>query len=295
MPAEHLWDTSGVSNLQPESLSHLNRAMAEDGIFIIAHAMNECVPAHRHAFFELCYVLEGDVINCVEGEDLYMAAGSLCIMNESSVHSLEVSQRDSVIVNVCIKRGLFEDGFLKAFFEDENAIARFLRGETNYNRLILNDLDGHILGHGIRALLHEYQRAGGREDFEVDARVLMILAQALRVESFSYYGINERMMQILDYINANARDVSCAAIACEVGLSEAYLSQYVKKHMGRSLNSIIRDIRLEHAVELLRTTEMPVDAVANAVGYSSYSHFNRIFVEKYKTTPAEGRNFGANH
>lgn len=290
LPEKSLWSKPSEL-ISPDLLKGIDDICFNDDIFIIAHSMERDVPKHRHNFLELCFVIEGDVINYINNERLYMTEGTLCIMSPSSEHSLEVATQGSIIANICLRKTLFKEGVFKDFYLDDNIISRFLRGESSYSQLIFSDIDGHILGHGINALLFEYRNAGYKQDFIVTARVLMILAQALLIDTYSYYGINERMMQILDIININPAEASCASIAQEVGLSEAYLSQYVKKHMGRSLSGIIRDVRLERAAQLLASTDTPVDVIANTVGYSSYSHFHRVFVEKYGYTPGQNRNF----
>lgn len=56
----------------------------------------------------------------------------------------------------------------------------------------------------------------------------------------------------------------------------------------------VHTLRLEEAKQLLETTEMPVEAVAQEVGYQDASFFGRLFRRKVALTPAQyRRRFGA--
>lgn len=58
-------------------------------------------------------------------------------------------------------------------------------------------------------------------------------------------------------------------------------------------NELIVSARLNRARGLLIKTDLSVQDVASAVGYASYSHFNRIFRKTYRMSPAEYRSFVA--
>jgi transcriptional regulator GlxA family with amidase domain len=51
----------------------------------------------------------------------------------------------------------------------------------------------------------------------------------------------------------------------------------------------IHALRLEAAKELLETADLPVEAVANEVGYEDASFFGRLFRRKVGLTPAQYR------
>ena len=49
------------------------------------------------------------------------------------------------------------------------------------------------------------------------------------------------------------------------------------------------DWRIRHAAQLVADTNNPVGLIAEQSGFSSRSHFNSLFREKYKMTPSEYR------
>jgi len=48
-------------------------------------------------------------------------------------------------------------------------------------------------------------------------------------------------------------------------------------------------VRVRRAAQLLQVSSIPVDAVADKVGYASRSQFSRVFHEQYGISPADFR------
>ncbi|MFI0809412.1 GlxA family transcriptional regulator [Streptomyces echinatus] len=61
--------------------------------------------------------------------------------------------------------------------------------------------------------------------------------------------------------------ISIAEGARAVGVSERTLQRAVRHTLGTSPVGFVRDLRVERAAHLLRTTDLPLDAIARKVGY----------------------------
>lgn len=73
-------------------------------------------------------------------------------------------------------------------------------------------------------------------------------------------------------------------VARMVGLSERRLQELMRENVGRSVHAYLSDVRLMRASELLRSG-MSVTQVAGDLGYSSLSHFSKIFKARYGASP----------
>ena len=58
---------------------------------------------------------------------------------------------------------------------------------------------------------------------------------------------------------------------------------------GQTLGEFLDDWRIRHAARLLGDTDDPISLIADSSGFSSRSHFNTLFREKYELTPSEYR------
>ncbi|OAS21229.1 response regulator transcription factor [Paenibacillus oryzisoli] len=78
-------------------------------------------------------------------------------------------------------------------------------------------------------------------------------------------------------------------IAQYVHLNPAYLSRLFKKETGLSLADYILQIRIDKAKRLLEETSLKISTVAEAVGYSHFSHFGKMFKKLTSLTPQDYR------
>lgn len=88
------------------------------------------------------------------------------------------------------------------------------------------------------------------------------------------------------YVQEHIReDIYIADIAGQVFLSEQYLMRTFKKATGLSILEFITNERLRQAQALLAGTDLPINRVADAVGYGNYSYFTRLFKRSTGLTP----------
>ena len=64
---------------------------------------------------------------------------------------------------------------------------------------------------------------------------------------------------------------------------------YIKGILGESYLVYFRKKRMEKAAELLKTTDLKVIEVANAIGYENQGKFAKVFAEPYGVLPLEYR------
>lgn len=80
--------------------------------------------------------------------------------------------------------------------------------------------------------------------------------------------------------------VSCSALARACGVSPATLTRVVQRHCGTAPAAWARRLRLEHAQELLRTTRLPLEAIAAKTGFSDAFHLARVCRRLHGETPS---------
>ncbi len=76
-------------------------------------------------------------------------------------------------------------------------------------------------------------------------------------------------------------------VAQRFGYNCDYLSKMFCEKYRMTLFRYLKKVRMEHAVWLLQNTDVPLQQVAELVGYESYSSFYRAFTAMYHTTPGE--------
>lgn len=112
------------------------------------------------------------------------------------------------------------------------------------------------------------------------------------------YAALTRMRQADDAIIAQCQawiakhydeDAPVAAMARMSGLSERSFTRRFARATGMPPLEYVQTLRLEESKQILETTELPVEAVAQEVGYEDAGFFGRLFRRKVGLTPAQYR------
>lgn len=81
-----------------------------------------------------------------------------------------------------------------------------------------------------------------------------------------------------------AHEWAAGDVASTLGMSEPTLRRRLAAE-GTSYRALLEDTRMNHALQLLMSTSMPIAHVAHAVGYASASRFSIRFSERYGISP----------
>ncbi|MFB9277099.1 response regulator [Cohnella cellulosilytica] len=96
--------------------------------------------------------------------------------------------------------------------------------------------------------------------------------------------------KIIRYIEHNYdQEISLASLARHVMMGENYVSALFKKKTGETLIHYLHRIRIEKAIEYLRSTDLPVSQIGQNVGFMNDNYFIKIFKRMTGTTPSQFR------
>ncbi|MEU9108369.1 DJ-1/PfpI family protein [Streptomyces xanthophaeus] len=127
-----------------------------------------------------------------------------------------------------------------------------------------------------RQLVMYLRRQGGQSQFSVP---LSRPAAARR-------DIDELRVFITEHLDG---DLSAAALAGHMCLSERHFARVFRQETGTSPASYVEAARVEAARRLLETTDEPLEQVAAASGLGSVETLHRAFRKQINTTPASYR------
>jgi AraC-like DNA-binding protein len=99
-----------------------------------------------------------------------------------------------------------------------------------------------------------------------------------------------RLDTTLQYLKDNfAEPLRLTSVARKAGFSVPAFSRIFKQATGTSFLVYLRNIRVEHAKMLLRTTTLSAEQIAQACGFQSQHHLIRSFKKVTKSTPGNYR------
>lgn len=261
-----------------------------ENIYILGHEVTDDFPLHNHDFFEMSYVCRGEILNVIDGVELYMSQGEITLINRNALQSLKCINPEALIVNVCIKEELF-DRTLKEFIKDENPVSQFLRYENPGKEKYMFFSAGYSreIPVYMNNMVEEYTRAKFHQTFSLEAWLLLLFDSLAKSGRYSYSGIDKNALEIIQYIQEHCIQNTLEEMAAQLGYNANYLTGYIKKHTGKNCREIMKEARLKESLRLLADTPLSVYEVSELCGYSSPSHFFRIFKEAYQMSPREYR------
>ena len=98
------------------------------------------------------------------------------------------------------------------------------------------------------------------------------------------------MPKVVDFLELNyMKRISQQECADYFHINKDYLSRAFKKHTGIGMAKYLNNIRIRKAKELLRSTELQIQEIADQVGYFDAKYFSRQFKLATGMTPASYR------
>lgn len=97
--------------------------------------------------------------------------------------------------------------------------------------------------------------------------------------------------QITELIEANLQDeeYGITQLCKDFGISRAQLHRNLVTHTGLSASRYIQSIRLQKAIDLLRSSDLNISEVAYEVGFNDPKYFSRLFTKEFKQSPRDFR------
>lgn len=142
-------------------------------------------------------------------------------------------------------------------------------------------------------IVHEgkfYWGVGVDEDIiKSSINALVSAANKFTKEQHITVGREERIIEIISFIQKNYVDVTLDMLSEHFHLSTPYLSKYIKEKAGTTFQEVVKEERMRKAKTMLKQTNQTVEAIAASVGYENVEHFNRLFKRAYCITPVQYR------
>jgi AraC-like DNA-binding protein len=83
--------------------------------------------------------------------------------------------------------------------------------------------------------------------------------------------------------------LTLSELALRVGTNRTYLSNYINQTLHQTFFEYVNAIRLKHATQLLVSTNLTLEVIAERSGFNSLSTFRRCFIQTHNCSPSSYR------
>ena len=100
----------------------------------------------------------------------------------------------------------------------------------------------------------------------------------------------QNLQHVKDYLDQNYnKKITLDKLSEIFFINKFYLTRIFKEQFGISVNNYLLQVRITHAKQMLRFTDMPIEKIAHACGMSDANYFARMFKKVEGVAPGEFR------
>lgn len=257
---------------------------------------------HYHDYYQICYVVSGELIHRQEGVEVQLGAGDAFVVPPGFIHSLHFNNERTRIYSLAFSQALFRPGF------SQTGVFRFLSELQSGDTLRLRvPLDFQ------RRKLMEYMLDGLMRQQAMDDPVGMSAAPgmvwaALCIMAQSYYAqpqyedkpepavtYSGDMLRCVEYIDKNFRStLTLKELSKKFGISQSTFCAVFPQFAGMPLKKYITHKRITEAQTLIRFhPQWSLSRIGAEVGYCDDSTFYRNFMRLTGVSPQNYRKMHA--
>lgn len=258
---------------------------------------------HFHSYYEIHVLLSPNAIHFLEGVPYPIESHDFVLLPPSLLHKTCYPEKEPskrlIITFMYPENALgFRDSYndlLSPFYSDTR-IYRFPEKQLG----ILTDLINQMVNLAFQdqpERAFSTQELSGTKELVLHSLFIRFLYCLNQFQDSNIYEKNEitdkvteRIYSVSNYIHTHYReDMTLDELARESYMSPYYLSHQFKRITGYTLTQYIQWIRVRNCQFLLLNTAEKVTDIALECGFSSFSHFNRVFRKFCNESPSEYR------
>ncbi len=253
----------------------------------------DSVPLHWHEDVEFIYIKKGSGILIIDTIEYPVVAGNIALVLPGNVHGIFQQEGSSMeYENILFDGKMFSslsddfyDTFLLPFFENAISIPHLFKpGVTGYDSIKKYlDSNDNISSH-----------REGAWGLAIKGNLYLLLFDLVTLYDQKSQNNNrkkiDKLKPVIKHVELHYGETTTVAQMADLaGFSESHFMRFFKEAFGVSFITYLKDYRLSMAARLLLSTEEPILAISQQVGFENLSHFNRQFKSKYGKTPREYR------
>ena len=250
------------------------------------------VEVHSHDFYEIFFLINGNISYWMEGEVYNPAPGDILLIDPMTLHRPIISKDNKTYERIVI---WINKSYLDNFKENELDLSFCFQKSIESQKKLLHpsSMQKSKLTEKLSSLINEYYSDSYGSSLYSDSLLLQVMIELNRLVSnnaqkpIRQHGTSTLVSQILDYIGKNYREeISLDSLAEHFFVSKYHLSHEFSKETGTSLYRYIMLKRLIEAKQLLQQNITAGEAAIKC-GFNDYSSFFRAYKSEYGISPRE--------
>lgn len=282
-----------------------SKMMKENESFAIhQHKRFVSFEEHKHDYIELIYVYSGEIKQRINGNEVNIKAGEVCILDLNAMHSIEPAGENDIAINILMTESFFNSMFMSSLSENDimsKFIIKAIYQKKEYSEyLLFPSSNNEFIRIIMKRLLCECFDKKLAFDTAVNAYIILLFTEFLRdyknnMGDSKVKDLNIAIItEIKNYLYKNYKVADLKTTSEYFHFNADYLSKLIKNLTGDNFTGLLQDIKLKETCTLLKNSDFTIEEIMNRVGYNNMSYFYKFFKKHFKLTPVEYRNHNKN-
>ncbi|MBR2259577.1 MAG: helix-turn-helix domain-containing protein [Blautia sp.] len=252
---------------------------------------------HSHQFIELNYVVRSDnSFMVLENGEYPLADGDIILCPPGLIHNLKAHNDNSIILDCFIRVTTFDTVFFQ------------LLGNNNYlssmfTRALYTSEEGYIMWHcpsdeNLKQIILncylEWRSAGKYNARMIEILVMQFFLLLMRnheteaIFSTPHIDSSDHLFHsVYNYMASHCQNITLSSLAAQFNYSERQIIRLLKKNTEKGFSELLLDIRMNKAIQLIRSTSFTIPQISALLGYTSVKYFKKVFIETFQFTPED--------
>lgn len=261
--------------------------------FEVAHKWDtdlKDVELHHHDFYEVNFLISGDVTYVIESRVYHVRPGQMLLINPRELHQVYIQPDAAPYERYML---WISPSLLENLSSEQTDLCRcFDMNRPHYGNLLhLSAEQRRMIPAMIETLLKEQDEPSFGSDLLRRNLLTELMVHINRLVDASdtpeEAGAQTMVARLIDYINDHYHEpLSLDTLAEQFFVSKYHLSHEFTRQMGTGIYQYIQKKRLLIARQLMAQGQKPVDVYA-ICGFGDYAAFFRAFRKVYGLSPRE--------
>lgn len=252
---------------------------------------------HKHNFYELIFIVEGEGQHLLNNLNYRYKKGDVFLLTPNDAHEFKIEVTTTFIYLKFTEQVFLEklSSNKKTFWEDalKSVLLKFENTECS---IIQSKKDTAHLFSLLQIILYEFNNKdlfSNEVVLELFGAIMSIITRNLNMHKITTRHLDkeiEKINGILTYIRIHAVDnekMNIKKMASQFFMSPNYISIFVKKHSGLSIQQHIIQTKIKLAEKLLKQNRYTINELAERLGFNDSSHFNKFFKKHKGINPSD--------
>lgn len=270
------------------SISSFANSSPFKDINVAFHWVNFSYPRyHGHSDWEITVALSGKILHKINGKTESLYSNDACLIGPRHKHAFVIPKGESFQGITIIAKDAFVRLLSNTFF---GGLYNELINRTTPLHITLSDNVLESISNCLLTIQAPTQQ--NKESYEKSCTIIFNFLFSYFIKQ-NFLGLDGLSQELMDFVrilnNPYLKESEIYRAKQAIPYSYSQLTRIFRNNFGCTITHYINHVKMQHATELLESSELSISDISNELNFESTNYFYRLFKKTYNITPLQYR------